>query len=97
DVREGRGRRVPPHLRDGHYTGARDLGHGEGYIYPHDTETGWVDQQYLPDDMAQVSYYSPSHHGFEAEILQRRRNQRTADSSPDGALGANREAKDQKA
>lgn len=97
DVRNGRGRRVPSHLRDGHYTGARDLGHGEDYIYPHDTETGWVDQQYLPDDMSQVTYYSPSDHGFEAEILQRRRSQRIAGSSPDGAEDANGEAKDQEA
>ena len=42
DVRQGQGRRVPRHLRDSHYTGAQDLGHGEGYRYPHSSESGWV-------------------------------------------------------
>ena len=71
DVRQGQGRRVPRHLRDSHYSGAQDLGHGEGYLYPHSSESGWVEQQYLPDDIAGQRYYSPSLHGFEAEIVQR--------------------------
>src|SRR5699024_9221401 len=39
---------VPAHLRDAHYKGADELGHGKGYRYPHDDPRGWVEQQYLP-------------------------------------------------
>ena len=61
---------VPLHLRDGHYRGAAELGHGAGYRYPHDVEAGWVDQQYLPD-AAPGHYYEPSSHGYEAEVGRR--------------------------
>ena len=70
-VRKGIGRRVPVHLRDGHYSGARDLGHGDGYVYPHGTEEGWVDQQYLPDEISDERYYSPSQNGYEAQLTER--------------------------
>ncbi|MCL4448268.1 MAG: replication-associated recombination protein A [Actinobacteria bacterium] len=40
---------VPMHLRDSHYKGASKLGHGVGYIYPHDDPRGWTEQQYMPD------------------------------------------------
>jgi len=49
DVRAGRIGRVPKHLRDAHYAGAKRLGHGKGYLYSHDSELGVVKQQYLPD------------------------------------------------
>ena len=71
DVRAGRGGAVPAHLRDAHYAGARALGHGEGYVYPHDLPTGVAAQQYLPDDLAGVSYYQPTGHGAEAAISER--------------------------
>jgi putative ATPase len=71
DVREGRGGEVPEHLRDGHYQGAATLGHGKGYEYPHDDPTGWVDQQYAPDDLVGRRYYEPSGHGFEDEVRRR--------------------------
>ncbi len=58
---------VPAHLRDAHYRGAARLGHGRGYRYPHDDPEGWVDQQYLPDDLADRTYYQPSEHGEEPE------------------------------
>ena len=51
DVRAGGFGRVPAHLRDAHYPGAKRLGHGKGYCYPHDSEVGVVAQQYLPDDL----------------------------------------------
>ena len=71
DVRAGRGGTVPAHLRDAHYAGAAVLGHGEGYIYPHDLSTGVAAQQYLPDDLVGASYYQPTGHGAEAAISER--------------------------
>jgi putative ATPase len=68
DVREGRTLPVPAHLRDGHYQGAKKLGHGEGYQYSHDFEGGWVDQVYLPEDRR---YYEPTDRGFEATLRER--------------------------
>ncbi len=50
DVRDRPAGAVPPHLRDAHYPGAAKLGHGDGYVYPHDEPGGWVRQQYRPDD-----------------------------------------------
>lgn len=78
DVRNNRAQPVPQHLRDSHYPGAKRLGHGSGYEYPHDHADGWVDQSYLTIDR---EYYHPTAHGFEAqlaarlaELRQRRRN-----------------------
>ncbi len=51
---------VPAHLRDAHYPGAKALGHGLDYKYPHDYPGGWVEQQYLPDELAGRRYYIPS-------------------------------------
>lgn len=62
---------VPSHLRDAHYGGAKALGHGDGYDYPHDHDAGWVSQQYRPDHLEHTSYYQPSQHGQEAEIAER--------------------------
>jgi putative ATPase len=62
---------VPPHLRDAHYGGAKKLGHGKGYEYPHDDPRGWVPQQYLPDDMRETVFYEPSPHGYEQRIRER--------------------------
>lgn len=59
DVRKGRTGPVPPHLRDAHYKGAKDLGHGKGYRYPHDYPGHYVDQDYLPDNLRGTTYYSP--------------------------------------
>ncbi|MDZ3745689.1 replication-associated recombination protein A [Pseudoglutamicibacter cumminsii] len=71
DVRAGKGNGVPAHLRDAHYAGAKALGHGKGYVYPHDHELGVVAQQYAPDDLQGVDYYKPTQHGFERTISQR--------------------------
>lgn len=59
DIRQGKSRDIPPHLKDAHYKGAADLGHGTGYIYPHDYDHDWVPQQYLPDQLQQVTYFQP--------------------------------------
>ncbi|HVN51006.1 MAG TPA: replication-associated recombination protein A [Acidimicrobiales bacterium] len=71
DVRERAAGEVPPHLRDAHYRGARSLGHGDGYEYPHDDERGWVPQQYRPDGLEGRTYYVPSDHGDEPEVAER--------------------------
>jgi putative ATPase len=67
DVRAGRIGRVPKHLRDAHYPGAKRLGHGKGYRYAHDGEHGVVEQQYPPDELVGRDYYVPTGNGFERE------------------------------
>lgn len=71
DVRAGDFGRVPKHLRDAHYPGAKRLGHGKGYVYPHDAAVGVVPQQYLPDELRGREYYQPSEHGNEREVSAR--------------------------
>ncbi|KXO91913.1 AAA family ATPase [Tsukamurella pulmonis] len=68
DVAAGKAGPVPPHLRDGHYAGAEKLGNAQGYVYPHHVPGGVAAQQYPPDDLVGVDYYSPTDHGFEREI-----------------------------
>ena len=71
DVREGNFGRVPKPLRDAHYAGAKKLGHGKGYIYPHDSELGVAKQQHLPDELRDRQYYRPQERGHEREISAR--------------------------
>jgi len=71
DVRAGAFGRVPLHLRDAHYPGAKRLGHGKGYRYPHDADIGVVTQQYLPDELVGRTYYSPTQHGHERDLSAR--------------------------
>ena len=66
DVRHKQCGPVPAHLRDTHYSGAKELGHGKGYDLPHNHPSGWVDQQYLPDQLLGVNYYQAVDHGQEA-------------------------------
>ena len=63
--------RVPPHLRDAHYSGAAEIGHGEGYEYPHNDPSGWVEQTYRPEEVESNVYYEPSEHGFEKQVMER--------------------------
>lgn len=56
---------VPTHLRDSSYKGARELGHGKGYRYPHDYPGHQVEQQYLPERFLDKRYYEPSGEGEE--------------------------------
>src|ERR1700742_3912371 len=71
DVRAGLVGAVPPHLRDAHYSGAGKVGHGEGYLYPHDFDDGIVPQRYAPDSVAGRRYYEPSGHGLEVRVAER--------------------------
>jgi putative ATPase len=71
DIKAGKAGLVPPHLRDGHYSGAAALGNAQGYSYPHDDPDGIVPQQYSPDDLVGVDYYRPTTHGVERDIAGR--------------------------
>ena len=71
DARASGEGRVPIHLRDASYQGAAEIGHGDGYQYPHDDPRGWVSQQYRPDEVAGNVYYAPSSHGLEQEVADR--------------------------
>lgn len=71
DVRAGNFGRVPVHLRDAHYAGAKRLGHGKGYVFPHDNEYGIVPQQYLPDELVGRRYYEPKQLGAERDVSAR--------------------------
>jgi putative ATPase len=71
DVRAGRTGAVPAHLRDASYKGAAKLGHGRGYLYPHDYPEGIVRQEYPPGEAAGHRYYEPTRHGAEARYADR--------------------------
>ena len=68
DVRRGLAGDVPPHLRDAHYPGSSTLGHGRGYVYPHDVPGAVVAQQYAPDAVDGRDYYRPTRHGNEGRL-----------------------------
>ncbi len=68
DVRGARTLPVPKHLRDAHYAGAKQFGHGEGYLYPHDFEGGFVPQRCLEGGRV---YYEPTTNGLEGRIKER--------------------------
>jgi putative ATPase len=71
DIKAGKVGLVPPHLRDGHYSGAAALGNAQGYKYSHDDPDGVVPQQYPPDELVGTDYYRPTSHGAEREIAGR--------------------------
>lgn len=71
DVRAGKIGPVPPHLRDAHYSGSKQLGHGKGYQYSHDAAYGIAEQQYAPDVVADATYYRPTSLGAEASLKDR--------------------------
>lgn len=58
---------VPPHLRDAHYSGAKNLGN-VGYKYAHDYPNHYVEQQYLPDPLVGTKFYEPGDNGYEKNI-----------------------------
>lgn len=74
-VEEGPVPPVPLHLRGTGYRGAERLGHGQGYVYPHDHPGHWVKQQYLPDGLEGKRFFSPSGQGFEGEPRWQKRGQ----------------------
>jgi putative ATPase len=69
EVRDRPAGSVPPHLRDAHYPGAAKLGHGQGYVYPHDEPEGWVDQQYRPEEIEESAqpYWRPTGRGGDVD------------------------------
>lgn len=71
DVQSGRAGLVPKPLRDAHYAGAKALGHGVGYKYPHSYPHSIVAQQYLPDELRGRRYYNPTTNGHEHTISER--------------------------
>ncbi|MEP6680578.1 MAG: replication-associated recombination protein A, partial [Chloroflexota bacterium] len=80
DVEEKGRLPVPLHLRpSAHRRLTREHGYGKGYLYPHDFADADVEQQYLPDELADKVYYEPSDQGLETKIgerLERLRRQR---------------------
>ncbi|GGB28598.1 recombinase RarA [Lentibacillus populi] len=71
DIRSGKGGEIPIHLKDSHYQGAKKLGRGVAYKYPHNYDNGWVNQQYLPDSIKNKHYYQPKSSGkFEQSLKQ---------------------------
>lgn len=75
-IRDGSSVEVPPHLRDAHYKGAAKLGHGKGYLYPHDFPGNYVEQRYLPEELGNTTFYQPTRNGYEQIISDRLRNWR---------------------
>ncbi|WP_104138392.1 replication-associated recombination protein A [Arthrobacter sp. ZGTC131] len=71
DVRAGLGNGIPAHLRDAHYPGSKQLGHGQGYKYAHDAPHSVARQQYPPDDLVGRDYYEPTGNGAERDIAVR--------------------------
>jgi len=69
EVEQGETPPVPPHIRDSHYPGAAFLGHGRGYLYPHNYPGNYVKQTYLPEGLEGREYYQPGETGEEASII----------------------------
>lgn len=94
DVRSGRVGTIPMHLRDTHYAGAKDLGHGAGYEYAHDAPHAVGRQEYLPEALSGARYYHPSDRGFERAIGERLervaalRGRNVTDTTPRGGQSA---------
>ena len=68
DVRAGLAGPVPAGLRDAHYGGAKKLGHGTSYVYPHSHGGFEPTQRYLPDELGDRRFYEPTQNGFEARL-----------------------------
>jgi len=71
DVEKEPHREVPAHLKDSSWAGAKKLGRGQGYVYPHRAPSGWVEQEYMP---APRKYYRPVERGYESVIKKRLEN-----------------------
>ena len=82
DAERGDYQAVPVHLRDTHYSGASRLGHGQGYLYPHDFPGHYVEQQYAPPEAGGMPYYVPSEQGFERDV-RRLRAERGREDPPE--------------
>jgi len=73
EVKRGEIPAIPMHLRSSQARGAKEMGAGKGYLYPHDYPSGWVAQLYLPEGI-QGGYYVPSERGYEAKMGERRKS-----------------------
>lgn len=75
---EKENKEIPNHLKDGSRD-SKQLGHGQGYLYPHSYHNHWVPQQYLPDSLTGRVFYKPSSQGYEdtirKEVLSRKEAQ----------------------
>jgi putative ATPase len=87
---------VPVYLRDTSFAGAGKLGHGKGYLYPHDFPGHWVKQEYMPPSLKGRRYYIPSDQGQEAKILENheRREKLRHGEAPTAAHKEEEERKD---
>lgn len=65
DVEKKHAIEVPDRLKDSSYKGAKFIGHGQGYLYPHDYENHYIDQEYLPSNLKDARYYQPTAEGEE--------------------------------
>ncbi|HVA71140.1 MAG TPA: replication-associated recombination protein A [Acidimicrobiales bacterium] len=83
-VQSGGSAPVPNHLRDASYRSAALLGFGTEYRYAHDYPEGWVDQQYLPDELKAAVFFDPSHYGREGALVEqwRARTNRSHQGEP---------------
>ena len=70
-VREHGAAEPPPYLQDAHYPGARQLGRGQGYRYPHDEPDGVTDQPLSPESIRSERFYEPTDRGAEGELRER--------------------------
>jgi putative ATPase len=68
--------RPPAALRDASYRGARELGSGVGYNYPHNAPGAFVADDHLPPELAGSRFYEPGEHGLEAKLAERMRELR---------------------
>jgi putative ATPase len=92
DVRAGLAGPVPAHLRDAHYQGAGKLGHGQGYVYPHDLPNAVAAQQYAPDAVYGKQYYKPTRHGVEERYADRLEKLRALLGAPEPAESSTTES-----
>lgn len=83
---------VPAHLRGTGYRGAARLGHGRGYLYPHDYPGHFVKQRYLPPELAAKKFYRPGKEGFEKQIGERLGRMQAAGEGEDGGGSEKRAA-----
>lgn len=75
---------VPPHLRDSHYSGAEELGHGIDYKYPHNYQNNYVGQEYMPNKLKNKKFYKPNEMGREKKTKQFLEFLSKADSNNNG-------------
>lgn len=83
DVRKGGTGDVPDHLKDAHYKGAKKLGHGVDYVYPHGYPGDWVPQQYLPDKLVGKHYFDPAGNS-KVEVAYKDQYQKLSDAQRKG-------------